>query len=65
MTDTANQKSVPQDYPCMDCENAQIMDFPRGEGKIRTEIFCLKIHKLLDEGLPVSCSGFALRSTTE
>ena len=64
MTDTANQESAEQESPCMVCAHAQIMEFPRGK-TTRTEVFCLNIHKLMDEGLPVSCNAFALRSATE
>lgn len=64
MTDTASQKSANPESPCMVCGNAQLMDFPRGT-TTRTEVFCMNIHKLMDEGLPISCSGFAPRSQAE
>lgn len=64
MNDTANQN-----YPCHTCENAQRMSFQRhlsnNQTSLREEVFCLSIHKLLDDGLPVSCSGYKPRSQTE
>jgi hypothetical protein len=60
MTESADQK-----YPCPTCEKAQLMDFERGEGRIRSEVFCLSIGKLLDEGLPIQCSAYKPISSTQ